>query len=507
MKRCFGYVRVSTAKQGEGVSLDEQRSAIERYAATHDMRVVEWFEEKETAAKRGRPVFREVLKRLRKKEADALIIHKIDRSARNLRDWADLNEFMDQGTIHFAHESLDLSTRGGRLAADLQAVVAADYIRNLRDETRKGHEGRLKQGLFPFNAPLGYLNSGPGKPKEIDPVTGPLVREAFELYATGKYSLDTLSETMFEKGLRTKGGKRVYKPYLAEILRNPFYVGTMKVRASGETYPGKHEPLISHSLFDDVQRVLDGKAIKGNGRRQHLYRRLFRCVHCERFLVGELQKGRVYYRCHEKGCPGRTVREDTVTDTVMDTLGSISFNEKELAYLKQELNNSRKSAEDDTKNEASELERKSGLIESRLKRLTLAYLDGDLDQEQYRETKEELHAEARATAERREHLQENPEAAYDIAVRTLELAATAQQGYGRATDTERRVLVETVSSNRSAEDGNVSIELCHPFSVMQKRGDSGSVCSHQNTVRSKQTLNSILRTIWKPDKTSDQSSS
>ena len=115
MTRCFGYCRVSSVKQGEGVSLTEQRDSIERYAARHKLTVIEWFEEKETAAKQGRPVFREVLKRLRRGAADALIIHKIDRSARNRRDWADIGDFIDQGKIHFAHEGLDLNTRGGRL--------------------------------------------------------------------------------------------------------------------------------------------------------------------------------------------------------------------------------------------------------------------------------------------------------------------------------------------------------------------------------------------------------
>ena len=54
MKQCYGYVRVSTQKQGEGVSLDAQREAIERFAAQRDLRISEWFEERETAAKSGR---------------------------------------------------------------------------------------------------------------------------------------------------------------------------------------------------------------------------------------------------------------------------------------------------------------------------------------------------------------------------------------------------------------------------------------------------------------------
>src|ERR1700687_4437633 len=156
MRKFFGYVRVSTAKQGEGASLAAQRDAISRLAERSQLEVTEWFEELETAAKRGRPLFDRMLKSLRQGKAEGVIIHKIDRSARNLKDWADLGELIDHGVeVHFANESLDLQSRGGRLSADIQAVVAADYIRNLREEAKKGIYGRLKQGFYPGRAPIG----------------------------------------------------------------------------------------------------------------------------------------------------------------------------------------------------------------------------------------------------------------------------------------------------------------------------------------------------------------
>src|ERR1700688_3640235 len=208
MKRYFAYVRVSTVKQGErGSSLTEQRSAIEAYAAKGDLSIVGWFEEMETAAKRGRRMFSQMMAQLGAGKADGLIIHKIDRSARNLRDWADLGDLIDRGVdVRFVSDNFDLLSRGGRLSADIQAVVAADFIRNLREEVKKGLYGRLKQGIYPFAAPMGYLNTGKGNLKTIDPVKGPLVRHLFERYASGTVNFEELRHELALMGLRTGAG-------------------------------------------------------------------------------------------------------------------------------------------------------------------------------------------------------------------------------------------------------------------------------------------------------------
>ena len=238
MRQYFGYTRVSTAKQGEkGVSLQEQRDAIERYAARFSLEISQWFEERETAAKQGRPMFSQMLRLLRQRRSRGVIIHKIDRSARNLKDWADLGEMIDAGIeVHFANETLDLHTRGGRLSADIQAVVASDYIRNLREETKKGLYGRLKQGIYPLGAPIGYLDQGGGKVKTIDPARASLVVQAFELYSSGKYPLNSLREELGRRGLRNKKGGMLSLTGMSVLLQNPFYTGLMRIRKTNQSF-------------------------------------------------------------------------------------------------------------------------------------------------------------------------------------------------------------------------------------------------------------------------------
>lgn len=483
MNRCFGYVRVSTAKQGAGVSLAEQREAIRRYAERHKIEMIEWFEEKETAAKQGRPVFRDVLSRLRKGHADGLIIHKIDRSARNLRDWADLNEFIDEGMVHFAHESLDLNTRGGRLAADIQAVVATDYIRNLSDETRKGHLGRLRQGIYPFRAPTGYRNSGPGKPKERDPVMAPLIREAFELYSSSEHSLASLAHELYKRGLRTGGGGKVHKARLAELLHNHFYTGLMDLPSTGETFPGKHEPLVSRSLFDLVQARLAGKAVRGKSNHDYLFRGLFRCGHCSLQLVGERQKGHVYYRCHRQGCPSRTVREEAISERLRALVARLRFKPEELDWLRQEIEARTLAARGTAEEGIRALRRDLGSIRSRLIGLTTAFVDGDVDRETFVVAKESVLADQTRKRERLAGLEANPGAILDSVARALELAASALQTYDSGTTTEKRELVEIVSSNRTLTGKELSVELAFPFSEMAFSPCVPELCYSQDEVR------------------------
>ena len=98
MQQYFAYTRVSTTRQGElGVSLKQQEEAIKLFAKKNDLVVSEWFEEQETAAHIGRAVFERMLKRLKARQAKGVIIHKIDRSARNLKDWAELGQLIDSG--------------------------------------------------------------------------------------------------------------------------------------------------------------------------------------------------------------------------------------------------------------------------------------------------------------------------------------------------------------------------------------------------------------------------
>ena len=494
-KGYFSYVRVSTPRQGQqSTSLAEQTAAIERYSKTWKLEIVKRFEERETAAKTGRPIYLDMVRGLKRGAAAGVIIHKIDRSARNLRDWAELGSLIDLGIeVHFANESLDLNSRGGRLSADIQAVVASDYVRNLREETIKGIRGRIKQGFYPFPAPLGYKDIGQAKAKEIDPVSGPLMREAYELYSTGNYSLITLTEEIYRLGLRNKKGGKLSKNALHVCLRNPFYMGLLKLSTLSEVYAGRHVPIVTKALFDKVQELFAGKGAKKKVTHFFVYRRCIRCERCKNFLVGEHQKGHVYYRCHTPSCPQGSIREELVDHQLSEILKKIEFAPSELAFFEKEILKFQESEPKRIDERKRQIVAQIQLIASRLDRLADAYMDGVFDRETYSSKKEIVVKERIELVENLNGLNaysgENLERLREF----LELAKSAYSSFKSAVGLERRQFVEIVSSNLFARDKVLSVKLNAPFDEVFRRRGGLFGAPYRDTSR---TLSALLRELF-----------
>jgi DNA invertase Pin-like site-specific DNA recombinase len=463
----FAYIRVSTQKQCEaGSSLTEQRDAITAFAGRNELPILQWYEETETAAKQGRGQFSIMMKALRSRRAAGVIFHKIDRGARNLRDWNAIQELTELGLdVRFAHESLDMQTRGGRLTADLLAVIASDYIRNLRDEVRKGIRGRLKQGLYPLQAPIGYLDAGGGKPKQPDPVRAPLIRQAFELYATGLFGIHSLVREMHDRGLRTRAGGIVGVSNMAAILRRKFYMGLIEM--NGAVYQGVHPPIVKATLFRRVQDTLDGKLSARPQKHDFLYRRMLRCATCERALIGERQKGHTYYRCHARACTGNSLREENITEGLIVLFRRMQLSETEANALQTEASvlGANWKTEADRQAEANKLTMRN--LETRLSRLTDAYLDGVVDKASFETKKAEI-LEARSMAAQGKEALE-PDVMMSRVQNFLELAKSLCSSYQMASPAEKREIVQMTMSNLSVNRKSPSFKPRSPFLELANR--------------------------------------
>ncbi len=212
------------------------------------------------------------------RDIDAVVVHKIDRLARNMEDHVAIRALLRRRGVALVSVTENVEeTASGRLVEGIHALMAEFYSANLASEIKKGQDQKAKLGGFPHGAPLGYLNVREvigGRPVARivpDPERAPLVRLAFELYATGEWTLQRLATELAHRGL-TNRGQRSKAPApitwqgLAKILANPVYIGI--VEWNGVQYPGTHEPLVTPEVFRHVRELLGARSGAWHARAQ-----------------------------------------------------------------------------------------------------------------------------------------------------------------------------------------------------------------------------------------------
>ncbi len=263
MNRAVIYVRVSSREQAEsGYSLDAQVEACRRFVEGNGWTLVgEYVDAGESAKTADRPNFRRMLEQLQDdRSIGYVVVHKIDRFARNLDDHVTIRARFKKWGVRLvsATEGFE-DTPTGRMLEGIVASISGWYSENLGQEVKKGMYQKLRSGVWPTFAPIGYLNvrSDTGRKAEsrlaVDSERGPLIRQAFELYATGEWSLRRLYDEMNKRGLRTRKGTKLCLSQFAEMLQHNIYVGM--VRWGSEEHPGIHEPLVTREVFEKVQHV------------------------------------------------------------------------------------------------------------------------------------------------------------------------------------------------------------------------------------------------------------
>lgn len=217
MSRAVIYVRVSSREQAEGgYSIDAQLEACRRFVTDKGWGIEEEFTELgESARTANRTAYSAMVAFLEEHGGIThLVVHKIDRLARNLADYAAIKARCKKLSVRLVSvtEGMEESP-SGRLVEGIMATIAEFYSDNLSQEVRKGMQQKLKNGGWPHLAPVGYVNvrvNNGGRWDEsvlaIDPTQGPLMIKAFELYASGDYTITSLHQHMSGLGLRNKRG-------------------------------------------------------------------------------------------------------------------------------------------------------------------------------------------------------------------------------------------------------------------------------------------------------------
>lgn len=331
------YLRVSTKEQAErggeaeGFSIPAQRAANTSKAGAIGAQVVaEFVDAGESARKADRPELIRLLEYVAANDVDFCIVHKVDRLSRSRIDDVEISLALTRAgtTLVSATESID-ETPSGMLLHGIMSSIAEFYSRNLATEVVKGMSQKAAAGGTPTRAPIGYRHirtiddvGREIRTVEVDDTRADLIRWAFEEYATGNWSLSLLAEELQSRGLRTrptrsKAPRPLGTSNIHYLLRNAYYTGEVSWR--GQSYPGRHEPLVERELWDRVQSVLEAHNTAGDRQQQHDHylRGSVFCSSCGSRLIVTKTTNRQGHRYEYFICIGRHRKRTRCTRRAM----------------------------------------------------------------------------------------------------------------------------------------------------------------------------------------------
>lgn len=221
-----GYVRVSTAEQADhGVSLGAQRQRLADYARAMDLTLVHVFEDAGVSAKSvsARPGLRAALAALDKGEASGIVVTKLDRLTRSVRDLGDLVDryFASRFSLLSLGDSIDTRSAAGRLVLNVLGSVAQWEREAISERVRDAMGHLRRRGFAVGHAPLGHVR---GEVEEgrvrLAPVGDELetVGRIAALRAAGA-TLREIAATMEQEGRRTKRGGKWAPETINKVLR------------------------------------------------------------------------------------------------------------------------------------------------------------------------------------------------------------------------------------------------------------------------------------------------
>ncbi|GJQ27336.1 MAG: hypothetical protein HBSAPP02_23680 [Phycisphaerae bacterium] len=499
------WARVSSREQREGYSLDAQLRACRAKAEREGWPVVREFVVAETA-KRGaeRIAFNDMYewtrRHARAEEIKVILSHKLDRICRNMRDAVRMQELEDKVGVELSFVDNEFGPgAAGALSFNVMAAVAQYYSDNLRSEVIKGQLEKARQGWFPVGAPYGYVNSPDrDEPIQPHPTESKAVVRIFELYSRGDQTFETLVDRLYVEGFMYRPSQpRFVRTALSYILNNRFYVGDLIW--NGETFQGRHKPLVDRVTFDLCQHILDGKNRRIGKPQLALSGGLFNCAHCGHAVTGERIKKRLadgshryytYYRCanNDPGPQHPRVRwrEEAVEQAIIDDLASMRIPSAEIAsWFRSALKAAFADITTQRQRQRQALIARRTELAAMKERLLAGYLGGTIDEGTFQGKSAELGGRLNdvdgglaSCGDIDLWRGDNGRSRGDIALTIFDWSQRATEAWRGSKMSEKRAILDTVSLNRTLSATTLYVEKRKPFcylaerpSVSSSRGD------------------------------------
>lgn len=472
-KQVVIYARVSSREQErEGFSIPAQLKLLKEYALKNGFQIVKEYSDAETAKKAGRTNYNAMLEYLKANpEVKTVLVEKTDRLYRNFKDYVTLEDYDLE--VHLVKEGTIISKNSkshDKFIHGIKVLMAKNYIDNLSEEISKGLKEAVEEGYWPFKPPYGYLR-GAKKELIIDKSTILYIRRAFELFATGKYSLRKLAERLFEEGYYYRSERpKITACVLEAMLKNVIYVGQMS--CNGIIYQGKHAPIISRDIFDMAQKAflkVDKSKVRKNF--DFLYPGIAKCGICGYAFCGERQKGNVYYRCshYDRSCPNTDyISEKQLTQALRMHLKRIGLKPEVLELVKISLKMAVGDEQEYHKNEIERINTEIDNCKEVLKKMYLDQVNNILEYDLWVNLKNDYEVKlSRLMAELQLHTRANTNF-LDTGLKILDLCGRASLPATELSPQEVANIIRQVYLSVKITNKKVDVIFKEPFATIEK---------------------------------------
>ena len=484
----FLYARKSSESEDRQMaSIDSQIKELNRIVKQNNLGIVRVFSESMSAKSPGRPIFGEMIAKIKQGKANGIICWKLNRLARNPIDGGEISWMLQQGIIqHIQTFGRSYYPADNVIVMAVELGMANQFIRDLSVDTKRGLKTKAERGWYPAFATLGYMNN-PFKrkgEKEIikDPERYDLVRKMFDLILTGNYSPPQIRKIIIEDwALKNKQGKKIARSTVYRILSDTFYYGEFEYpKESGNWYQGKHEPMISREEYDKIQILLGKKNRRRPQKHTFAFTGIIRCGECGAMITAEnkikrQKNGNVhhytYYHCTKRkkpNCSQKIITKEKLESQIEELLRQIEipkeFKNWALNILKQE---NEKESRDRNQILSSQqkaynscVKKLDGLIDMRANK--------EITEEEFLKKKSEILKEKGRLKELIGDSDKRVDNWIDEATKIFTFAELARLKFKNGTLEEKKAILSALGSNLLLRDGKLDILMQKPLLCIKK---------------------------------------
>jgi site-specific DNA recombinase len=402
------YCRVSTKEQLQNLSLPVQERVCRAYCERNNWNVAQVFKEAESAKTVNRTEFQAMLEYCFRhdKTVAAVVCYDASRFSRETADYHHTRGLLKlKGiVIRAATQPFDESP-AGELTETILAAFATFDNRMRTEKTVAGMKAAQQAGRWVHRPPLGYMSVPGARSTEanliLDPERAPLLRKAFELYASGQYSKADVLTDVTILGLKDASGRSISPQTFDKLLRNPVYMGWITT-SWGIATRGLFEPIVTEEIFTAVQNTLFKRGLQPTCRTLRSadfpLRVFARCAHCNTPLTGSFSTGRAgtrypYYSCRDRGCKRTRRKRDDVHADFIVLLNGLQLKPEFSALLRQILVSVHEQKDTLERNRVGIARKRIAEVQNRKQKIVDAMLDGKITQQIYVEQMERVDTE------------------------------------------------------------------------------------------------------------------